>query len=80
MEEIEELRAEVKRLKEKCDMQARVLMSLAPDRCPGVLFITGHLGTKDKNGLPEKLLVCPAYGADWAEVYVRTKEIMGAGW
>lgn len=80
MEEIEELRAEVKRLKEKCDMQARVLMSLAPDRCPGVLFITGHLGTKDKNGLPEKILVCPAYGLDWAEIYTRTDTTTGVEW
>lgn len=78
--EIEKLRAEVQRLKEKCDKQAAVLKSLTPDRCPGVLFITGHLGTKDKNGLPDKLLICPAYGVDWAEVYTREGKVWGPQW
>ena len=78
--EIEKLRAEVQRLKEKCDMQAGVLKRLTPDRNPGVLFITGHVGTKDKNGLPEKLLICPAYGVDWAEVYVREGTVWGPQW
>ena len=78
--EIEKLRAEVERLKAKCDMQANILRSLIPEKFPGVLFITGHLGTKDKNGLPDKLLICPAYGVDWAEAYVREGTVWGPEW
>ena len=78
--EIEKLRAEVQRLKEKCDRQAQILQSLTPDRHPGILFITGHLGTKDKNGLPDKLLICPSYGVDWAEVYTREGKVWGPQW
>jgi len=77
---IENLRAEVERLKTKCNMQANTLRSLVPEKFPGVLFITGHLGTKDANGLPEKLLICPSYGVDWAEVYVRANQTVGPEW
>lgn len=77
---VESLRAEVERLKAKCNMQANILRSLTPERFPGVLFIIGHLGTKDKNGLPDRLLVCPAYGLDWAEAYVREGVTWGPQW
>lgn len=78
--EIEKLRAEVQRLKEKCNMQAKILQSLTPDKHSGVLFITGHIGTKDKNGFPDKLLICPSYGVDWAEVYTREGKVWGPQW
>lgn len=34
-------------------------------------FICGEGGEKDINGLPERISVCPAYGADHSEIYVR---------
>ena len=78
--EVQSLRSEVQRLKEKCNMQSKILQSLTPDKHPGVLFITGHLGTKDKNGFPDKLLICPSYGVDWAEVYTREGTVWGPQW
>jgi hypothetical protein len=43
----------------------------------GYYFICGEGGTKDDNGLPERLHVCPAYGADWMMVYTRTDKTSG---
>lgn len=43
-------------------------------------FICGEGGTKDDNGLPERLMVCPAYGCDWFQVYERTDVTAGSEW
>jgi hypothetical protein len=43
----------------------------------GYYFICGEGGTKDDNGLPERLHVCPAYGADWMMLYTRTDKTSG---
>jgi hypothetical protein len=43
----------------------------------GFYFICGEGGTKDDNGLPVRLYVCPAYGADWMMVYTRTDKTSG---
>ena len=80
METVEELKVEVARLKEKCDRQAMILRRLTPENYPGVYFITGEIGLKDTNGLPEKLLVVPAYGADWHMIYQRTDKTYGPEW
>ena len=80
METVEELKAEVERLKEKCNRQAMILRRLTPENYPGVYFITGEIGLKDTNGLPEKLLVVPAYGADWHMIYQRTDKSFGPEW
>lgn len=71
---------EIERLREKCDKQAMILRRLTPDKFPDTFFIHGHLGTKDQNGLPEKLLVVPAYGCDWSQIYVKTDKTTGPEW
>lgn len=38
----------------------------------GEFFISGAHGVRDGNLLPEYVLVCPAYGADWSQIYQRT--------
>jgi hypothetical protein len=43
----------------------------------GFYFICGEGGTKNDNGLPERLHVCPAYGADWMMLYTRTDKTSG---
>jgi hypothetical protein len=43
----------------------------------GHYFISGEGGVKDDNGLPERLHVCPAYGADWIMIYNRTDKTSG---
>jgi hypothetical protein len=35
-------------------------------------FVAGKLGGLDENGLPDKIEVCPAYGAGWTQLYVKT--------
>jgi hypothetical protein len=80
MDTIEELQAEVKRLRDKCDMQAMILRRLTPENHPNVLFIHTTLGNKDDNGMPEKLLVVPAYGVDFSYVYEYTGKTVGPEW
>jgi hypothetical protein len=77
---IEELEAEVERLKAKCDMQATILRRLTPETHPGTFFIYGTLGDKDQNGMPEKLMVIPTYGVDFSYIYVRDEKTTGPEW
>lgn len=37
----------------------------------GAYFISGEGGSKDKNMLPDVIYICPAYGCDWSQKYVR---------
>ena len=43
-------------------------------------FICGEVGGKDKNNLPDKLLICPAYGVDWFAMYKKTDQTAGPEW
>ena len=71
---------EVKRLRNKCDMQANILRRLTPDKHPDTLFIHAVLGERDSNNMPERLLVVPAYGVDFSYIYQRTDETTGPEW
>lgn len=42
-----------------------------------IYFICGEGGSKDKNGLPERIHICPAFGCDWFQVYERTDKTWG---
>ncbi len=44
------------------------------DKLEGVYFICGEGGEKDAMGLPEKILVCPAYGLDGFAIYTKTSD------
>lgn len=66
MSEIERLQAENDRLK-------AMIRHAVADRT-GVYFICGEGGTKDDIGLPEIILVCPAYGADGFAIYKKASE------
>lgn len=72
--------AEIERLTKKCDTQAMILRRLQPDKFPDTYFIHSHLGTKDHNNMPEKLLVVPAYGVDFSYIYERTEKTTGPEW
>jgi hypothetical protein len=50
------------------------------EKLGNVYFICGESGEKDRNGLPQRILVCPAYGVDWFEVYERTNKTSGPEW
>lgn len=71
---------EIERLRKKCDRQAMILRRLTPENFPDTYFICGEAGTKDINGLPEKILVVPAYGVDFSYVYERTEKTTGPEW
>lgn len=78
--EVDSLRGEVARLTDKCDRQAMILRRFSPDRFPNTYFIHAGVGEKDQNGMPEKLLVVPAYGVDFSYVYEYTGRLTGAQW
>jgi hypothetical protein len=69
---IQELTAKLKVL-EKVEMY---LKTMYPEKS-GSYFICGEGGVKDDNGLPERLHICPAYGADWMMLYTRTDKTSG---
>jgi len=50
-----------------------IWMHSAPKQS-GKYFICGEGGEKDQVGLPEKILVCPAYGSDGFAVYTKTTD------
>jgi len=79
-DEILNLRSEILRLKEKCDKQAEFLRRIDPERFPNTLFIHALVGEKDQNGMPDKLLVVPAYGVDFSYVYQNTGKTTGPEW
>lgn len=42
----------------------------------GEYFLAGGSGSKDENHMPEEVLICPAYGADWVQLYKKTNKIV----
>ena len=71
---------EIKRLRKIRNDQANILRRLTPDKFPDTYFIHSGLGEKDQNGMPKKLLVCPAYGVDFSYVYEYTGKTTGPEW
>ena len=53
------------------------IRSMIPDSFVGQYFICGESGDKDPNGLPEFILVSPAYGTDFSVLYRKTEETLG---
>ena len=50
---------------------------LIAEKMGNIFFICGEGGKKDKNNLPDKIYVCPAYGVDWFQVYKKTNVTSG---
>lgn len=50
----------------------RIRFRHAKPEMTGAFFVSGSHGVRDRNQLPEYIQVCPAYGCDWSQVYVRT--------
>jgi hypothetical protein len=68
---VEELTAENERLK-------NILKHLLAEKT-GVYFICGEAG-KVENDLPEYLVVCPQYGSDSTQAYVKQGKLTSPGW
>jgi len=72
--------AEIERLQDIVTRMARIYKHLNPENHPGVYFIHGSIGSYDDNGMPEKLMVVPAYGCDFSYIYERTEKTTGPEW
>jgi len=70
MDELEHLRKENARLVEELKRLYGV------DRP----FICGTAGNKGEDGMPEYVLVCPAYGADGMAMYKKFKDYSAPGY
>ena len=46
----------------------------------GTFFICGEGGEHDRMGLPEMIMVCPAYGLDGMAIYTKTKDYSAPEW
>ena len=58
-------------LKKENERLRTIIKSLLPASAIGSYFICGASNVTDKNGLPDKLQICPAYGVDWSEIYIK---------
>ena len=38
----------------------------------GAYYLSGGYGERDDNSLPQYVLICPAYGVGWEQIYERT--------
>ena len=71
---------EIERLRKKCDLQTMMLRRLDAEKFPGTYFIHSGLGETDTNGMPERLMVVPAFGVDFSYIYQRTDKTTGPEW
>lgn len=75
--EVEEYEGELKKLRQAYKLIRHLALA---EKLGDIYFICGEGGTKDDNGLPEKLYVCPAYGVDWFQVYEKTNNVCANEW
>ena len=72
-----EVEAYVGELKELRKLKSLIKHDILADKLGNTYFICGEGGEKDKNNLPERIHICPAYGCDWFQVYERTNNTWG---
>ena len=65
--------------REKDIRTTQILCKAFPEKS-GHFFICGEAGEKDSMGLPEKIMVCPAYGLDGFATYVKDQNYSSPGW
>lgn len=76
--EVEAYEGELKKLRELNALYAKIFThSFAADKVGNIYFICGEDGEKDRNNLPKRIYVCPAYGVDWFQIYERTDKTHG---
>ena len=74
--EVEAFEGELKALRKIYKSYKHIMAEHIPD----TYFICGELGAKDNNNMPDKILVCPAYGVDFFYIYEYTGETEGPQW
>ena len=65
--------------REKDIRTTQILCKAFPEKS-GHFFICGEAGEKDSMGLPEKIMVCPAYGLDGFASYKKDRDYDAPGW
>ena len=70
---------EVLLLRKKVEKYETILRHAMSEKT-GVFFICGEAGEKDSMGLPEKIMVCPAYGLDGFASYRKDRDYTAPGW
>ena len=75
--EIEAFEGELRALRKLQTIVRHIDMA---EKLGDIYFICGEGGEKDKNGLPDKIFICPAYGVDWFQVYSKTEQSAGPEW
>ena len=78
--ELKKLRVDVETYKNGYEAAMKIVRSTYAERFPNSYFIHGDLGEIDDNGLPDKIMIAPAYGVDWFQIYVKTDETHGPEW
>ena len=78
-EEIERLRGNLEKLEAENEKLKNILRKAFPEKS-GHFFICGEAGEKDSMGLPEKIMVCPAYGLDGFASYKKDRDYSAPGW
>lgn len=75
--EVEAYEGELRELRK---IKSLIKHELLAEKMGNIYFICGEGGEKDKNNLPERIHVCPAYGVDWFQIYERTSNSAGTEW
>ena len=75
--EVEAYEGELKKLRRLNEIIKHEVLA---EKLGNTYFISGEGGEKDKNNLPERIHICPAYGVDWFQIYERTDKTFGPEW
>lgn len=75
-----ELEAYEGELRELRKIKATIKHTVLAEKLGDIYFICGEGGSKNDNGLPKFIYICPAYGVDWFQVYERTDRTHGPEW
>jgi hypothetical protein len=76
--ETEAYEGELLDLRSKVALYSKIFThSFAADKLGDIYFICGEGGEKDRNNLPERIHICPAFGCDWFQMYERTDKTHG---
>ena len=67
-------------LKELRKIRSLIKHTVLVEKMGDIYFISGELGEKDVNNMPQKIMVCPAYGLDFSYIYEYTGVTTGPEW
>lgn len=63
---------EIEELTVLLEKQQKIIRRVYVEHFPNTWFVSGEMGKKDGNGLPDRIEVCPAYGVGWTQIYEKT--------